>query len=216
MPKSVFKILDEKTGQYWNGNPTRVAFNSIGQKWGRRQSLERDLLWYLTTLKKQTGFATLPESWRIVEVELVEKINKSSSVDEFMLSIMLKAELSRVAWRFVDFYNRMEWLGVIDHIAYILLLRPEQNERFVSLAKILDCRAKLRLLGVKTRTFREYSGMFGMMDREQAMRAKLALDLESSVDLSNLREKVQTSLNAKETALSLPSFHVGLTDSWLV
>jgi len=205
MLKTVFKIQDSETGKYWNGNSAWPMFNNVGHRWTRKSSLEHDLTWYVTTAKKKDPDAQLPSSWRVIELELIQSVKKVNNLDQFMFTIMLKAELNKIGWRFASFYNVMETRNAADDIEFILKLKPNVNERFVSTEKILESRAQLRLLGVKTRTFREFSGMFGMMNREQAMRAKLALDVECSVDLGELRNRIKDSIQndvSKETAVS--------------
>lgn len=196
MHNTVFKIQDNETGKYWNGNYAWPSFSHNGHKWNRRSTLERDLTWYMTHAKQKNPDAQLPSSWRVVEMQVVESIKKVNNLDEFMFPILVKAELNKLGWRYQSFYKVMETRNAIDAIEFILKLKPNTNERFVSTEKILESRAQLRLLGVKTRTFREFGGMFGMMNREQAMRAKMVLDIESCIDLGGLRETVRKSIHS--------------------
>jgi hypothetical protein len=51
-------------------------------------------------------------------------------------------------------------------------------------------RAHLRQLGVKTHSFKESRGVFGMLNREQAMRARLTLDVDKVIDVAEIRERL--------------------------
>jgi hypothetical protein len=126
----------------------------------------------------------------VVEIEVVERIRECKPIDDFMSTVLIKSELQKHHWRFTMFYTEMANRGVADQIEYILYLRPEEGQRFVSWERIKEARAQLRLLGVKTRTFREHGGMFGMLDRDQAMKARLTLDIQSMVDLAEIRRRV--------------------------
>src|SRR5664279_5201334 len=185
--KKIYKVCDSTTGKYWNGNTVLPDFNDNGEKWTRKAALERALTWLLSRLRKNDPDVSLPENWQIIEYEIVETMKSQSLMSDFMTNVALKAELHKISWRLVSFYEIMEAKGVMKDIQFILKLKPLQGQKYVSLDCIKMCRAQLRLLGVKTRSFREYSGMFGMLSREQAMRARLVLDLESMVDMAELR-----------------------------
>jgi hypothetical protein len=166
------------------------TFGPVGAKWAKRASLEQDLAAYLARLKRENVNAEIPQTWRVVEVECVERVRESKPIEDFMSTILIKAELQKLHWRFMSFYTEMYSRGVADKIEYILHLRPEDGQRFVSWERIKDARAQLRLLGVKTRTYREHCGMFGMLDRDQAMKARLTLDIQAMVDLGEIRRRV--------------------------
>jgi hypothetical protein len=190
MHRSFFRVQCTQTGKFWNGNTHFPTFNAVGAKWAKRSTLEQDLAAYLLRLRRENINATMPATWRVVEVEYVERVKHANPVDAFMTTILIKSELQKLGWRFVSFYTEMCHRGVADQIEYILHLRPEDGQRFVSWQRIKEARAQLRLLGVKTRTFREHCGMFGMLDRDQAMKARLTLDVQSMVDLSDIRRRV--------------------------
>jgi hypothetical protein len=80
--------------------------------------------------------------------------------------------------------------NMLDKIEFLFKLKPAEGKTYVDMDRIKEARAQLRQLGVKTRTFKESNGVFGMMDRSQALKARLVLDIEHSVDLSALRKQV--------------------------
>jgi hypothetical protein len=80
--------------------------------------------------------------------------------------------------------------GDLDKIQFVLLIKstyPMHPKR----SEVLEAREQLRNLGVKTRSFREYYGMFGMFDRDQAFKAKMTLDLSCFLDLDEVRKTIQ-------------------------
>ena len=195
MHKTVFKVQSAETAKFWNGNAYYPMFNAVGEKWNRRSSLEKALTWYLSKLRKENPDAVIPSDWRIVEFEYIERVKRSDDLHNFLSATLIKSELHKLNWKFVSFYSEMETRGVAEAIEFIIQLKPDEGQRFISGENIKNARAQLRLLGVKTRTFREYFGMFGMMDRDQAMKARLTLDIQSMVDLSEIRRKVASDSN---------------------
>jgi hypothetical protein len=198
--KTIYKVKDSISGKFWNGNTVVPKFSDVGEKWTRKAYLERDLGWLLTRLKRDDANANIPSEWQVIEYELIETEKSYKFVTDVMSSVSLKCEFQKISWKHLSFYNAMESRGVMDDILFILKIKPAEGDRFITMEQIKHCRAQLRLIGVKTRSFREYSGMFGMINKEQAMRARLALDLESYVDVSEIRKRASESL-AKNSPL---------------
>jgi hypothetical protein len=190
-----FKIRDKLTNKYWIGDYRVATFNEKGNTWSSMVRLESDLARYIKNANKRGDKLILPTSWEIVEVELKEEIKSTSSTSEILRHIFIKKELEPKSYKLSYFYDRMINLGVANDIEFILELNPSAGKRFIDMPRIKEARAQLRLLGVKTRTFRESQGIFGMMNREQAMKARLVLEVKEVIDLSEIRTKINIHLN---------------------
>jgi hypothetical protein len=194
MPKTVFKVRDTVTGRYWNGNCVYPGFTEVGARWSTYIAVIRELSAYLNRLQRRDRSCTLPLHWQIEEVETIKSIKSIKPMTQVVNNILVGIELQIIDWRFSAFFDEMTCRGVIDQIEYIFLLKPRSNERFLDWEDIKRERAKLRKIGIKTRSFKEYHGMFGMVNREQALKARMTLDVIAVVDLGDLRKRIEHKL----------------------
>jgi hypothetical protein len=193
MASTLYKIRDRTTQKYWNGDFRRSVFNDTGASWKRIDSLENRVGRFLEHCNKyspQTSHS-LPDSWEIVEVELVEKEKGTQDLQAYLKYILLRNEVAKAHVKFAWFVDKMRDKGVLDKIEFLLLLKPAEDSYHVDRTRIVEARSHLRQLGVKTRTFREGNGVFGMLDRQQALRARLTLEVDQALDLTALREKLK-------------------------
>jgi len=190
--KKLFKIRDKVTGKFWNGDVRCTAFNETGNTWKGKANVEGAISW-LVRYRGTFGVdipETIPENWEIVEVELKEVETGIAEIASLMRFVRLKAEAEKVCDKAGFFMEVMKDKGVLDDIEFIFELKPREGRGYVDFERIKEARAHLRQLGVKTRTFREHRGLFGMMDRQQALKARLVLDVNKVVDLGSLRTKL--------------------------
>lgn len=188
----LFRIRDTVTKKFWNGDNRRSAFNDTGKTWKKRDLAESAVAYFMryrSRFNVQTTH-TLPTSWEIVEVELVEKEVASSDMKDFLNYTLIRNELEKIDHNLVWFADKMRTKKVFDKIEFLFVLKPSEGKTWVDRDRIIEARAHMRQIGVKTRTFREGNGVFGMMDRQQALKARLTLDIQHSVDLSALRTKL--------------------------
>jgi len=192
--KKLFKVRDKLTNKFWNGDPRYSRFADDGTTWKKQSSAESAISFFLRYRQQWNVNANhnLPDSWEIVEVEMVEKETGAIDIGSFLKNIALKSEAEKTMKSAPTFIDVMHGKGVIDNIEYIIKLKPSEGSNWVDMDRVMEARAQLRQLGVKTRTFREFNGMFGMMDRQQALRARMVLDVESMVDLGSIRSALNT------------------------
>jgi hypothetical protein len=198
MAKMVTKVRDKITGKFWNGDVRWSKFNDSGKTWRNLECAERAVLQMMRYADqyKREDLAKLPKKWEFVECEIQEVEKKVVPIDDTFRHAFLKQMVNDEGqYMFGAFYDVMRKKNVIDQIEYIIELEPTEGQRWVDSERIIQARAELRQLGVKTRTFREYNGLFGMMDRQQAMKARLVLNTKKVVDLGTIREEY-TKLNA--------------------
>jgi hypothetical protein len=187
----LFRVRDKSTGKFWNGNWRGVIYDDCGKCWQKFSRLEADISYFLSQTKNRITKEIDPSLWELVEYELVENEKISHNLKAVIIETGLKAELRALHYRLGRFYDEMVSRGVMKDIEFIIVLALPKETTFHSMKQIKEYRAQLRLLGVKTRTFREFNGMFGMMDRSQAMKAKLSLDIAKTIDVQELREKIK-------------------------
>lgn len=190
--KKLYKVRDKVTNKFWNGDTRYSTFSDTGYTWKKQDAAESSISFFIR-FRAQWGADiahSLPETWEIVEVVLKEHETGTVDINSFLKNIALKAEAEKVMKSAPSFIDVMHGKGVIDKIEYIIKLKPSEDRSRVDMTRTMEARAQLRGLGVKTRTFREFNGMFGMMDRQQALRARMTLDVESMVDLGAIRTKL--------------------------
>jgi hypothetical protein len=198
MPNTyVYKIRDTKTQTYWNGSPVRSVFSSDGAVFKSRDSCEKAISRFVKhrlTWASVTVTHSLPEYWEIVELELKPFETKTLDIKEYLNYTALRHKVEKLNdYQMTGFIDHMRKIKVLDKIEFMFKLKPKDENRYhygVDMATIKEARSQLRLLGIKTRTFRERRGVFGMMDRDQAFKARLALEVTDMVDLGKMRKEL--------------------------
>lgn len=192
MAKFEYKIKDKVTGAFWNGDMRWSKFNTVGKSYKNMQAAEKAIAGFFRYGRRFEieNFEQVAAKWEIVEFEIKEVENKVHDISDYINYCTLKAELEGIDYSFANFVDTMRKRGCLDQIEYIFKLSKGKDRWRVSKEKVMEAREQLRQLQIKTRTFREYNGMFGMMNREQALRARLTLDVDKFVDLTELRKKI--------------------------
>lgn len=192
-----YKIRDTATGKFWMGETRYLSFNSKGKEWPSSEKAQEQLVRMASygTRWNNVNLEKVYKYWEIVEVQYTAAETKKEDVK----AVLREHEVRRIAmesleknkqvnsWYVSQFFTNMTRKKVMDQIEFILFIKPAEGSNHVDMERVIEARAQLRQLGVKTRTFREHSGMFGMMDRDQAMKARLVLDLTAVVDLGACR-----------------------------
>ena len=198
MNEVCYKIRDKATGKFWNGNRARTVFNDAGASWKKRKQCEKAIEYFISyrarwnTNSGSGNTDTIdPNFWEIVEFELVPKEKAAIDITDFFKYQQLKVEMEKSGHMFGYFAEAMYNRKVLNDIEFVFKLKPAQGKRHVDFERIMEARQQLRQLGVKTRTFREFRGLFGMMDRQQALKARLVLDIETSLDLAAARTNLK-------------------------
>lgn len=192
MSKVVYKIRDINTGAFWNGDPRWSKFNAEGKSWKTKKAAESTIGSYYRYGQRfdVENFKNLPAKWEIVSFKIKEEETSAEGISELVEFFKLRSAVDEQDTSFGYFLDTMRKKGVIDDIEFIFKLKKEESKWRVTREEVIEARAQLRQLNIKTRTFREYQGMFGMMNREQALRARLTLNVDSFIDLGALRKKL--------------------------
>src|ERR1700742_4574456 len=108
MHSKIFKVQHSETGRFWNGDYHNPSFDSAGGRWSKRSYLERDLCYYLSSLRKNDQTSILPKNWNIVEIEYLERVKSSDPISNFMSTLLIKSELRKINWKLEAFYSEMQ------------------------------------------------------------------------------------------------------------
>lgn len=203
----VYKIENNKNGLFWNGSIWRPVLVSQGKEWKTLKTANRQLAQLISHMisdrNKYYNKETIInfkqncklEDLVVTKIEIKEHKLESHRNEELIFHAYMSLHLETIHNECSYFYKRMVELNVANNIEFIFILKP--GRQYVSLDEIKAARAKLRLLKVKTRTYKEHRGMFGFYNRDQAMKARLALDVHQVLDLGAERKKIKETLFRK-------------------
>lgn len=192
MNKNLYKVRDKLLQKYWTGDYRSVTFADKGLSWTSKASAQEAISYLISYQGRWSGHvpANATDNWEIVEVELREYETGTEKISDFIHYAKIRGEVGKVSQRALEFVEAMYAKGVLDQIEFIFVLTPSAGARRVNIERTMEARAHMRQLGVKTRTFKERQGTFGMMDRQQALRARMVLDTEAVIDLGEVRKRV--------------------------
>lgn len=191
----VYMIRNKTTGKFWNGQTSWAAWGDTGRQWKKKKGAEEQIAFYF---RYQERYKTTPtqtfEDWEILAVDATPVVKSSEDVTSLLTHVRLRYQLEKVSIGFSSFLSVMRDKGVEDKIQCIMDLEPSPGMYRVDRERIKEARSQLRGMGIKTRTFREYRGMFGFLDRQQAMQARLVLNARRFVDVQKLRDELPTAV----------------------
>lgn len=197
MSKSyVYRIRNKTNNTFFEGYS---YFGSHGKEYktesGARSAIEYFVSSRIGRKSFETGKVTaealkelFPYDLEIVKTEIVRNDVGATSLETHVRNVILSRRLNENAYHFGQFWQNALKKGYADDIQFIVHLKREPGTARSTMIK--DARAQLRLLGIKTRTFKEFNGMFGFYNRDQAFKARLTLDVDSYIDVSEIRKDV--------------------------
>jgi hypothetical protein len=187
MASTLYRVRDKKNKKFWNGSYFSVSLSDKGKSFKTRVAAERGIRGLLEYRSRYSTLKSIECDWEIVEYEVVETEKATIDITEYQKFLKLRAEVVKEHSLTAQLMDRMWARGVMDKIEFLFVLKPKKGQYYIDRDRIKECRAQLRQLGVKTRSFYETGGVFGMVDRSQAMNARLTLDPEMVIDLSKFR-----------------------------
>jgi len=197
---SIFKIQDINTGLFWDGYWKKQSTNKIGKIWKTRKGLEHTLYSYLHYMNTTKSNILIPNNWQVIEIEIIENPKNIFDLSYINRHFLIREEINKRSTgdnyynndnSFCTFYKEMTAKKIIDKIQFIFKLKSSKDAKFNSMRIITEARAQLRLLGIKTRSFYENNGYFGMIDKDQALKARMSLDVDEFIDLQEIRNFVE-------------------------
>lgn len=192
---NVYMIRNKTTGQYWNGQASWSRWGDTGRQWKKKKGVEDQIAYFFRYHNRyKTGTQLAVNDWEIVEVDITPQVQKTEAITDLVRHVKIRQKLEEVSVNFSSFLSTMRDKGVEDKIEFIMDLEPTPGQRWVDRDRIKEARSQLRGMGIKTRTFREYRGMFGFVDRQQAMQARLVLNAKRFIDVDKIRKDIDAGL----------------------
>ncbi len=193
----IYKIRNKINGKYFQGwssfGPNAQEFKSEATA---RGSLEYFVNNHIGRIKFEEGKVLTPEMMQklfpydleIVKTEVLHRDAGLTSLATHVKNVFLTNKIREKSYNFGDFWLNATKKGYADKIDFIVQL--DQNKGTSTSETVKEARAQLRLLDIKTRTFREYRGMFGFYNRDQAFKARLTLSTKDFIDVAALRKEI--------------------------
>jgi len=130
----------------------------------------------------------LAEGYEVVKVEVIHKEVLIEDQTPLIRNCVIKNYLMKNNRSFADFWSHATFSGYADKIEFVIQLDiPIGTDRK---DHVMECRRLLRNMDIKTRTFREYQGMFGFYNKDQAFAARLTLNGKEFIDMTEIRREI--------------------------
>lgn len=138
----------------------------------------------LDGISSETIREWFPYDLEVVKIKVSYEETDSTDVRNAVRNMVIANKLQDVSYGFSDFWSNATKQNYENKIKYIFSVNQERTKTRAETMK--EAREKLRLLGIKGRTYREYSGMFGFYDKDQAFKARLTLDVNQFIDIEEI------------------------------
>lgn len=204
MTQYIFKLRNKKTGKFYDGSYT--GFTDTGHEYSSettaRTALDAFIHYKLGNklynsyhrgqshkgITQKTLAEWFPYEIEIAKFEVIHKPESVINVDSTIRNMFISNKLQDISYSLSRFWDNAIKKDYADQIEFVVKLVQQKGERRDKTVK--DARTHLRNLGIKTRTFREYDGMFGFYNREQAFKARLTLDVEAFIDIVEIKKEL--------------------------
>lgn len=206
MTKFIYKIRDKRNGNFFGGWYNFTAKETDAQEYnteaGARNALDHFVHQQLgsklyssahrgsshTGITEENLKKWFPYDPEVVKVEVTYTESGVIDVSSTVRNMFISNKLQDTSYRLSRFWDNAIKKGYADEIEYIVDLKADRESDRQS--RVLEARSQLRLLGIKTRTFREYQGMLGFYNRDQAFKARLTLDIADFIDITELKKEL--------------------------
>jgi len=197
---TIYKIRDTATGLFYNTyqwNYKTQKRNMTFSNTGKTFKTKKNVLTFISNYSEY-----LPITLEVVEYKITYTEQKIDDVSEKIEEYKLKSKIVesiKTGDTYSDNHKKSIVGNLIDKLitrnelkttSHILVLKKDDDASYwsnIPQSKILEARAVLRGLGVKTRSFREYYGAFAMFNNDQSLKAKLLLDISLFLDIDSYR-----------------------------
>ncbi|MNK57793.1 hypothetical protein D3C87_768570 [compost metagenome] len=195
----IYKIRNKKSGSFFQGYS---SFGAWGKEFKSEATARTSLEYFVNNqigrrlysdkeqgpLTEEVMKTLFPYDLEIVKTEVIHKDAGVISLATHVKNVFLAKKISNTNYSFGRFWENATKKGYADQIEYVVQL--DQVKGTPTSQTVKEARAQLRLLDIKTRTFREYQGMFGFYNRDQAFKARLTLNVKDSIDVAKLRKEI--------------------------
>lgn len=194
----VYKIRNKKNGTYFQG---WSSFGSCGKEFKSEATARNSLEYFVSNqisrrlygddtsvLTQEAMDKLFPYDLEIVKTEVIHKDAGIISLATHVKNVFLTKKIRDRSYHFGEFWNNATKKGYADKIEYVVQL--DMTKGVSTSETVKEARAQLRLLDIKTRTFREFRGMFGFHNRDQAFKARLTLSTKDYIDVATLRKEI--------------------------
>jgi len=199
MKRTVYRIFDNDSKQYLGSNGKLVS-EADAKEFVTKSSARRVLARYVNLQlygsnwrwysKTNTDFKSknIKYNLDIQEVTITYNVGNQDKLEDTLRNLVLAARLREESYNLSHFWEQATNTGFANDINYVMRLEMTKGQPYSETIKI--ARDGIRQLGIKTRTFREYQGVFGFYNKDQALKARLTIASTEFVDIEALRKEI--------------------------
>jgi hypothetical protein len=193
---TVWKIVDESTGLFWNGYKSECN-DKIGTRFTRRSSLDDTIA---AILRKYKG--TFPPTWQVQKIQLIEHVENTMDakstridalIDENFPEVLSKRGCSSHVPTGARLFRKLRQENWFDVWPYIGLRRPQYRSSWPKFSE------NMRNLSIHVRSEVKAfpNGWVMFASKDTMMAAKLADMMDHVFDINDLREDFAKRIKAK-------------------
>lgn len=128
------------------------------------------------------------KEWHVEQVEIESSFLQKYDTDGVVEGALIRKEIQNHSYVFANFWEHLVRCGASEDIEYLLQVRGPLYKP--SMEELKEIRNTIRLLGVKTNQYRSQGYFFAFNSAEKAMNARLCLDIEHFLDITEMRVRV--------------------------
>lgn len=195
-----YAIRDKNSGKFyssygsWSTNGNRKEFKTEKAALKLIDDIIREecgMRWYTRSSRKEVK--DISKSFRfdleLIRIKIVHSIDSVESLRARTKNAMISRHMyDKYSTAMGDFWDSVTARGYADEIKYIMRLQTDPSTDWNKL--IINAREQVRNLGIKTRTFKECNGMFGFLNKDQALKARLTITASDFIDMEAIREEL--------------------------
>lgn len=141
------------------------------------------------------GYYSLPVksviSWKVVEMTLDHDPTDSFPNTGKITDVVMTKEIESANSVFGGFWEHLVKQGTSDKVEYLMRVKSIGKYYTPNKEELKHIRDTIRLLGVKTNQYRSQGYNFAFNSAEEAMNARLCLEVDEFLDVTPIREKAK-------------------------
>lgn len=134
--------------------------------------------------------------WQVVEMEMDVNELESFSNKDRLVDALVRQEIDKKVPAFVHFWENLIKQGVSQKVEYLIRVKALGRYYTPSKEQLKEIRDTIRLLGVKTNQYRSQGYNFAFNSADEAMKARLCLDIDEFLDIKELKAQARERVEA--------------------
>lgn len=180
---TIYKVMDIKTGLFWNGDPSGLYMDENGTSWKSLEACKEKVFSFCMNDESRKW----PFDWHVVEFEVVESEKKTDFYTPLYISFSseIMKRLRKIHPKMDEFYKRLYEKGR-NKIDYILCFEKELDKQ-----QIKDLKIILKQENVSDDDYDIWKNFISIRDVGIGVKILEEMTPKVAVDLQDLRNVVK-------------------------